>query len=118
MTYTKAGPSRGRSTAQAATQSLFWSLCFRRGDAVGALRGGGDRTRARDVGDLGSDAAVPDRVADGGGGDRQTTSSSLVSAGLPAAAARRGGGGGVDGLRAVLHRLAPRGGTSARPLAV
>ena len=106
MTYTKAGPSRGRSTAQAATQSLFWSLCFRRGDAVGALRGGGDRTRAGDVGDvgdLGSDAAVPDRVADGGGGDRQTTSSSLVSAGLlpAAAAARRGGGGGVDGLRAV-----------------
>ena len=102
MTYTKAGPSRGRSTAQAATQSLFWSLCFRRGDAVGALRGGGDRMRAGDVGDLGSDAAVPDHVADGGGGDRQTTSSSLVSAGLlPAAAARRGGGGGVDGLRAV-----------------
>ena len=48
MTYTKAGP-RGRSTAQAATQSLFWSLCFRRGDAVGALRGGGDRMRAGDV---------------------------------------------------------------------
>ena len=103
MTWTKAGPSRGRPAAQAATQSLFWSLCFRRGDAVGALRGGGDRTRARDVGDLGSDAAVPDHVADGGGGDRQTTSSSLVSAGLlpAAAAARRGGGGGVDGLRAV-----------------
>ena len=73
MTYTKAGPSRGRSTAQAATQSLFWSLCFRRGDAVGALRGGGDRARAGDVGDLGSDACVLGRVADGGGGgDRQT----------------------------------------------
>ena len=55
-------------------------------DAVGASRGG-DRTRAGGSGDLGSDAAVPDRVADGGG-DRQTSSSSLVSAGLPAAAAR------------------------------